>query len=209
VTNTGNTATGPLSVALSGIDASSFIISANNNIPRIKKIIESLCELCGERIDEYYAFPTAEQIVNAGLEKLATIGAGYRDRYIYEAAKLCLNSAHFDVFPHSRVHDTRRSVQTPNCDPIQAKLNDMSTDAARKELLKITGVGPKVADCILLFGLRRFDVFPSDVWVKRVLNDVYGVPPAEICKFAERKFGEYRGLAQQYLFYYYRENMKK
>jgi len=75
--------------------------------------------------------------------------------------------------------------------------------------LKIIGVGPKVADCVLLFGMSRFDVFPSDVWIKRILDEAYNVPPKEICEFAENKFGKYRGLAQQYLFYYYRDNMKK
>ena len=191
----------------------SFIISANNNIPRIKKIIESLCRICGDKIEfegqEYYTFPKAEAIVNAGLEKLSTIHAGYRDKYILGAAQFCLNSAHFDVFPPLRVHDTRRSVQTPNCDQIQTKLNDLPTNEARRELLKIIGVGPKVADCVLLFGMSRFDVFPSDVWIKRILDEAYNVPPKEICEFAENKFGKYRGLAQQYLFYYYRDNMKK
>jgi len=162
----------------------SFIISANNNIPRIKKIIESLCKLCGDSIDgsEYYTFPTAEQIVNAGLDKLSTIGAGYRDKYIHQTARMCMNLVQFDALP---------------------------TSEARKELLKLSGVGPKVADCILLFGLRRFDAFPADVWVKRLMDEAYNVPPTEIAKFAEQTFGEFRGLAQQYLFYYFRENLKK
>jgi len=162
----------------------SFIISANNNIPRIKKIIEGLCRLCGKQIEdsEYYTFPTAKQIVNIGLEKLGTIGAGYRDKYIFETAKMWLNG--------------------------NTKFNHLSTNEARKELLKLHGVGPKVADCILLFGLRRFDTFPSDVWVKRLMELAYNVPPNEINEFAESNFGEYRGLAQQYLFYYFRENMK-
>ena len=156
----------------------SFIISANNNIPRIKGIIE---RLCGENC----AFPTAESIVDMGLEKLSTIGAGYRDKYIYKTAKVILNG---DV-------DLDEIVKLP-------------TSEARKELLKLHGVGPKVADCILLFGMSRFDVFPSDVWIKRILNDTYNCPPNKICEFAEEKFGEYRGLAQQYLFYYFRDNLK-
>jgi len=163
----------------------SFIISANNNIPRIKGIIERICKLCGERIGntEYYTFPTAEQIVNAGLNQLSTIGAGYRDKYICETAKMWLNE--------------NNDLQT------------LSTDLARKKLLKFQGIGPKVADCILLFGLRRFDAFPTDVWVKRLMEEAYSVLPAKIAEFSEKTFGEYRGLAQQYLFYYFRDNLKK
>jgi len=166
----------------------SFIISANNNIPRIKKIIEALCKLCGEICVNlnYYAFPTAEQIVAVGADKLATIGAGYRDKYIFNAAKAVLDG----------------SINL-------AEIKKMPTDLARAELLKFPGVGPKVADCVLLFGLKRLDVFPTDVWVKRILDEAYNVPPTEIHQFAEEQFGEYRGLAQQYLFYYYRENGKK
>jgi len=85
----------------------------------------------------------------------------------------------------------------------------LTTDEARKELLRIPGVGPKVADCVLLFGLRRFDVFPADVWIQRILDEAYGVPSGEIAAFAEERFGEFRGLAQQYLFYYFREIGKK
>jgi len=162
----------------------SFIISANNNIPRIKGIIERLCMLCGERISgEYHTFPTAKQIVKVGLDKLGTIGAGYRDRYIYKTAKMWLD--------------------------LNTNFDDLLTAGARKELLKFPGVGPKVADCILLFGLRRFDTFPTDVWVKRLMNEAYDVDECDIAVFAEQNFGEYRGLAQQYLFYYFRDNYEK
>jgi len=189
----------------------SFIISANNNIPRIKGIIERLCKLCGEQIgeSEHYTFPTAEQIVNAGLDKLSTIGAGYRDKYIYETAKTCLHLVQFGIFPPLCTHDTQQSVQTSNRTQIQTYFEDLSTPDARRELLKFHGVGPKVADCILLFGLRRFDAFPTDVWVKRLMNEAYNVSPDEIASFAEQNFGELQGLAQQYLFYYFRENTKR
>jgi len=175
----------------------SFIISANNNIPRIKKIVESLCELCGDGV----AFPTAEMIVEAGLEKLGTIGAGYRARYIYGAAKMWLNWS-------------ANPVGAATCRPLSGDIAcgrqvAAPTSEIRKELLQIPGVGPKVADCVLLFGLRRFDVFPADVWIQRILDECYGVPSGEIAAFAESRFGEFRGLAQQYLFYYFRETGKK
>ncbi len=153
----------------------SFIISQNNNIPRIKKIIEALCALLGEASNGFYSFPTAEKIAAAGVEGLAPIKSGFRAKYIFDAA--------------SKVASGRLDLQ---------KIAKMPYDEAKAELLKIKGVGEKVANCVLLFGFNRLGAFPVDVWVKRVLEKYY--PP----EFDPTVFGEYAGIAQQYLFYYER-----
>ncbi len=153
----------------------SFIISANNNIPRIKKIIEALCELLGDRVNGSYSFPTPESIVSAGIEGLAPIKAGFRTKYIVDAAQ--------------KVASGEISLEyIQNCGYLEA-LN---------ELKKIKGVGDKVANCVLLFGFGYLNAFPVDVWVKRVINKYYGEG------FDPVSFGEYAGVAQQYLFYYER-----
>lgn len=163
----------------------SFIISANNNIPRIKKIIETMCELYGDKISDgdeiFYAFPTAERLAALSEEDLAPLRAGYRDKYILDAArKAASGEVDFDAIAH------------------------MSDLEAKKELMKIKGVGGKVADCIMLFSLGRFSVFPTDVWIKRILGEVYGVEDKNIQSFVAERFGSYAGYAQQYLYYYYR-----
>ena len=174
----------------------SFIISANNNIPRIKGIIERLSQKYGNEIEwngqKYYTFPTAEQLRNVTAEEYRKLGLGFRDIRLYETTKMILN----------KEVDLEKLRNNPN------------TQEIREELLKLSGVGPKVADCILLFSdLKRFDVFPIDVWVRRVMNDLYikeddetKVSKTKIEKLAEEKFGNLKGLAQQYLFYWRREN---
>ena len=164
----------------------SFIISQNNNIPRIKGIVEKLCEKYGKEIEKgYFAFPEKEVIANLEKEDLAFLKAGYRDSYIIDAArKLVNNELDMDVIKNAPIED------------------------ARKEISKIKGVGPKVADCILLFGASRYEVFPTDVWMKRVLTELYGfenLTPDKINAFAKEKFGNLAGFAQQYLFYSMRE----
>jgi len=172
----------------------SFIISANNNIPRIKGIIERISEKYGAEIEwngkKYYTFPTPEQLSQATVEDLRVLGTGFRDVRIYETTQKVL-------------------MGEVNLNEIVKK----DTITARDELLTLSGVGPKVADCILLFStLKRFDVFPIDVWVRRVMNELYiknedenKVSKKEIMKIAEQKFGTLQGLAQQYLFYWKRE----
>ena len=175
----------------------SFIISANNNIPRIKKIIERISKEYGTKIiyndKEYYLFPTPEQLSKATVEDLRGLGLGFRDKRIYNTTKLILDKS----------IDLEKITSMPN------------TDLMREELLKLDGVGPKVADCILLFALKRVDVFPIDVWVRRVMNDLYihnedeeKVNKKEIQKLAEDKFLGLSGIAQQYLFYWKRESGK-
>jgi len=173
----------------------SFIISANNNIPRIKGIIERLAKNYGDEIKyketTYYTFPTPEQLKNVSVKQYRELGVGFRDVRLYETTKKILE----------KQVDLVSLRQNPN------------TLEVREELLKLSGVGPKVADCILLFSdLKRFDVFPIDVWVRRVMNDLYIKEPDEnkvskkqIEKIARQKFGDLQGLAQQYLFYWRRE----
>ncbi len=174
----------------------SFIISANNNIPRIKGIIERLSQKYGNEIEwkgqKYYTFPSCEQLKDVTIQDYRNLGLGFRDIRLYETTQMVLN----------KEVDLEKLRNNPN------------TQEVRNELLKLSGVGPKVADCILLFSdLKRFDVFPIDVWVRRVMNDLYikevdetKVSKAKIEKLAEEKFGNLKGLAQQYLFYWRREN---
>ncbi len=155
----------------------SFIISQCNNIPRIRSIIEKMCSLFGEEIEGFgvkrYSFPSAERLADCELSELEPLRAGYRAKYILNAAKL-----------------VARGEVDLNA------IKSMPTEIARKELLKLEGVGNKVADCVLLFGMGKLDAFPIDVWMKRALNEFYdGKMP---------DFGAYSGIAQQYLFHYIR-----
>ena len=173
----------------------SFIISANNNIPRIKGIIERLSKKYGTKIlwkgKDYYSFPKPEQLKNVTVQEYRNLGLGFRDIRLYETTKMILENK----------IDLNKLHQNPN------------TLEVREELLKLSGVGPKVADCILLFStLKRFDVFPIDVWVRRVMNDLYiknddetKVSKKQIENIAKEKFGNLEGIAQQYLFYWRRE----
>ena len=173
----------------------SFIISANNNIPRIKGIIERLSKKYGDEIiwngKEYYAFPTAKSLKDVSVKEYRDLGLGFRDVRLYETVKMILEGK----------VDLEELENNPN------------TTKVREKLLTLSGVGPKVADCILLFSdLKRFEVFPIDVWVRRVMNDLYiknedetKVNKKEIEKLAQEKFGNLAGLAQQYLFYWRRE----
>lgn len=172
----------------------SFIISANNNIPRIKGIVERISKQYGREIKyngkSYYTFPTIEELSKASIEDLKKLGLGFRDKRIYETTKLFKEGIY-------------------NLDEIE-KMED--TNKIRDILLELPGVGPKVADCILLFGLNRFDVFPIDVWVRRVMNELYiknvdetKVKKEEIESLAKTKYADLAGIAQQYLFYWKRK----
>ena len=173
----------------------SFIISANNNIPRIKGIIERLSKAYGKEIEwkgkKYYTFPTPEELKDVTVKEYRDLGLGFRDVRLYETTKMILE----------RKLDLQELEKNPN------------TIEVRENLLTLSGVGPKVADCILLFSdLKRLEVFPIDVWVRRVMNDLYiqnedeaKVSKKQIEKIAKNKFGNLAGLAQQYLFYWRRE----
>lgn len=162
----------------------SFIISANNNIPRIKKIISKLCELYGDKTEfdgkTVFGFPSPERLAKLELDELAEIRAGFRDKYIHDAAKR-IASGEIDLKKIAAADDA----------------------VAKTELMKIKGVGSKVADCILLFSLGRYSVFPLDVWTKRILAEVYGAEEKTLSEFIPARFGKYAGIAQQYLYYFY------
>lgn len=173
----------------------SFIISANNNIPRIKGIIERMSAKYGQEIKfrgtSYYTFPTIDELSQASVKDLKDLGLGFRDRYVYETTK--------------KIKEGKINLENLKQEP---------TNEVRKQLLTLTGVGLKVADCIMLFStLKRFDVFPVDVWVRRVMNDLYihnedetKVNKKQIQEIARDKFGALEGIAQQYLFYWKRES---
>ena len=173
----------------------SYIISANNNIPRIKGIIERLSKTYGQEIEwngeKYYTFPTPEELKDVTVEDYRKLGTGFRDIRLYETVHMILD-------------------KKVNLEEMQ---NNSNTLEVREQLLTLSGVGPKVADCILLFStLKRFEVFPIDVWVRRVMNELYiknedetKVNKKALEKLAQEKFGNLAGIAQQYLFYWKRE----
>ena len=157
----------------------SFIISQNNNIKRIKGIIERLCENFGVDMGGYFSFPTAEKIASLTLDDLAVLRSGFRAKYILDAANKVTNNE-IDLY----------------------NLKNFTVDDARNELMKIKGVGPKVADCALLFSHRHIEAFPKDVWIKRAMEVLFGGElPKEAIPFA--------GIVQQYIFFYARETKLK
>lgn len=169
----------------------SFIISANNMIPRIRKSIEVISMrygkfICQDENRKYYSFPTVEELSKATVEELREFAkVGFRDK---------------------RIFDTVNMIKNENID--LDSFENLKTDNLREELLKFSGVGNKVADCIMLFSYKRGEVFPVDVWIKRVMEELFikeETPVKKISKEADRIFGKYAGYAQQYLFYYGRE----
>lgn len=155
----------------------SFIISQNNNIPRIKGIIENMSAEFGTKIDgtEKFAFPTAKALYEAGEDEIFRLKTGFRAKYIYDAAKKVSTGeiSLYDIF-------------------------SSTTEDALNTLMTIKGVGPKVASCVLLFAYHKYDAFPVDVWVKRILEKYYADGKSVHLS------GKYAGVAQQYLFYYER-----
>lgn len=174
----------------------SFIISANNNIPRIKKIIDNISKNYGREIiynnKLFYTFPTPYELKDATVEDYRKLGLGFRDIRIFETVHMVL--------------DKKVDLEELN--------KESDTNIIREKLLTLSGVGPKVADCILLFSdLKKIESFPIDVWVRRVINQLYihnedenKVSKKEIENIAKEKFGSLAGIAQQYLFYWKREN---
>lgn len=167
----------------------SFIISANNRIPMIKRAVENIAERFGEPVElegrRYHAFPTPTQLSEATEEELKACGCGFRAPYI--------------------VSTTKRIALGEIC--LRA-IKDLKTDEAQKELMGLSGIGPKVADCILLFSMEKHDAFPVDVWVKRVMQYFYLAPDVSLKRirdFGRSQFGELAGFAQEYLFYYARD----
>ena len=171
-------------------DGWEMLISANNRIPMIQRAINNLSERYGKFIGEYkgkkyYAFPTPEELSHVSVEDIRACQTGFRDKYIKSVVDYVTENKE-DVLSYRK----------------------LSTDECVKELIKFNGVGPKVADCIALFGMQKYDTFPVDVWVKRVMEEFYveeNLSLPKIRKFALDKWGDLAGFAQQYLFYYARE----
>ena len=163
----------------------SFIISANNNVKRISGIIEAVCERYGALLDGGFDFPTPRKLASLTEEELKSCGAGYRARYIIETSRMVADG--FDL----------------------EALAELPFEEARQELTKLSGVGQKVADCVALYGMGFTESFPADVWMKRVLCGMYGYRgknDKDMRGFVDNKFGEYAGIAQQYLFHYARNH---
>lgn len=164
----------------------SFVISQNNNIKRIQQIIERLCELSSSNTKPKH-FPTIEELSAAPLSFYSSLGAGYRDKFLKEVSTTLKNT---DL----------------------NKISQLETEKIYEFLLSLKGVGPKVASCILLFGFSRNEKFPVDTWVEQVYYNHFSKQKRtrpEIQKYFENEFGEFSGLAQQYLFYYERSNQPK
>ncbi len=165
----------------------SFILSQNNNIVRIKKCVESLCAAHGKPVGTYrgrmrYAFPSPEALAGLGPGELDTCRLGYRANYIAETAKQI-------------AADGGKALES---------LGGASAEAAYGYLLALSGVGPKVAHCVMLFSMGKYASFPLDVWIKRVMSQIYQIGEGDLKamrEFAAGHFGEYGGIAQQYLFY--------
>lgn len=161
----------------------SFIISQNNNVPRIKGIIHRLCREFGRPVEapegEWYAFPEPDVLASLKEEDLAPLRSGWRSGYILDAAQ--------------KVASGEIALETIAALPLEE---------ARKELQKIRGVGPKVAECVLLFGMGRLEAFPMDVWMKRAMKVLFpGKTPED--------FGPYAGVAQQVIFHFCRQHPQK
>ncbi|WP_293981225.1 DNA-3-methyladenine glycosylase [uncultured Clostridium sp.] len=187
----------------------SFIISARNSIPSIMKTINKISAKWGREIEYkgkvYYAFPTIEQIRDASLEEIQETGASFRSKYIVDTI--------------SNVYNSYKAKKEGNQEQIEELrkydldyIKSLSDDECHTALQEFKGVGAKVADCIMLFSMEKYSAFPVDVWVKRAMIYFYGAEDASLNKiriFARDKFKELSGFAQQYLFYYARENKIK
>lgn len=170
----------------------SYIISANNNIPRISKSVNEISKRYGKEIEfegqRYYLFPTPDELKDVTIDEFRECGVGFRDKYIYKTVEK-INNKEIDL----------------------EQMQKLDTEKLKAALLSLMGVGPKVADCILLFSCARQEVFPIDVWVQRIMRRLYynneEVSKNEILRYARENFGENAGIIQQHLFYNARENM--
>lgn len=165
----------------------SFIISANNNISRIKKSIEWLCFRFGKNMGDYYAFPTLDELKRVSVLDFKQAGLGYRAEYMYDTVQRLTNKDIDD-------------------------LKSMETKSQFEFLLSLKGIGEKVANCIMLFGLGVKNVFPVDTWINKVYNNIYNKEETNRAKITKELTDRYKGLsgyAQQYFFYYFRDNKIK
>lgn len=168
----------------------SFIISANNRIPMIKKAINNISKAWGEEIiykgESYYTFPKLEKLKDATIEELEECRTGFRAKYIKDTVE--------------KIYSGEKNLDY---------IKGLSDDECHEAMKEFNGIGPKVSDCIILFSMQKYSAFPVDVWVKRAMQHFYVAPDVslpKIRKFGRGKFGDLSGFAQQYLFYYAREN---
>ncbi|GAA0127009.1 DNA-3-methyladenine glycosylase [Clostridium sp. CTA-19] len=168
----------------------SFIVSANNRIPMIKRAINNISKEYGNELEykgeKYYSFPSVDRLIEASQEDIEKMGVGFRAKYIVDSIDKVYNNVY-------------------NLEEIKS----MDDDGCHEGLKQFNGVGPKVADCIMLFSMQKYSSFPVDVWVKRAMQHFYVAPDVSLPKirmFARDKFGNLAGFAQQYLFFYAREN---
>jgi len=178
----------------------SFIISANNRIPMIKKAINKISEKWGKKLEyngeTYYAFPTLDVLHNVTEQELESCGTGFRAKYLKDTIDKIYNSRDKNLEQYDEKFDVKL-------------IENLDDDMCHKKLQNFMGVGPKVADCIMLFSMGKYSAFPVDVWVKRAMQHFYLAPDVSLKKirdFGRDKFKDLSGFAQQYLFYYAREN---
>ncbi|MGQ9629916.1 MAG: DNA-3-methyladenine glycosylase family protein [bacterium] len=169
----------------------SFIISANNYIPRIKSTISKLSKTLGEHIARgYHAFPKPYAIAGSNVETLERCGMGFRAKYVWEASRR-IASGDFDL----------------------EGIGAMPYAEAKERLMELKGVGEKISNCVLLYSMRKYEAFPVDVWIKQVVQDLYfdgaDVPMKAISNFASERFGEFAGYAQLYLYHWARMEYRK
>ncbi len=182
----------------------SFIISARNSIPSIMKTIKKISERWGDKIEykgnTYYAFPTPNQLKDVTLEEIKETGASFRSKYIVDTISKV--NAVIEAKSNGTLDEELKQFDLDY-------IKSLPVDECHKALQNFMGVGAKVADCIMLFSMGKHSAFPVDVWIKRAMIHFYLAPDVSLNKirvFGREKFGELAGLAQQYLFYYAREN---
>ena len=167
----------------------SFIISQRSSIPKIKSSVKKLCEKYGKKITidgkTYHSFPSCKDLVSVTEDDFRDLGVGYRAPYLVRCVEdVCLGKIS------------------------EEELMSLPTEKAREKLISLYGVGDKVCDCVMLFALKKYDLFPSDVWIKRVMCENFGSEEKTAKTDGEKLFGPLSGFAQQYLFYY-RRNMEE
>jgi N-glycosylase/DNA lyase len=183
----------------------SFIISANNRIPMIKRAIENMSKRWGEPLQykgrTFYSFPKVEVLYEISMEELEACGMGFRNKYIADTVAKIYECKH---------KANSLELENSECNKYDLdRIKSLDDDNCHNEMQNFNGIGPKVADCIMLFSMQKYSAFPVDVWVKRAMQHFYLAPDVSLKKirdFGRNKFGELSGFAQQYLFYYAREN---
>ncbi len=191
----------------------SFILSSNNLIPKIKEGIRKISMMYGKEIsydgEVHYAFPTPQELSLATEEELRELGVGYRAKYIYSTVQ---------AVRRAELLKEDEKIRELTEEEKEDVLDDLKSIAAlphaqcHKELQRYTGVGAKVADCVMLFSMKKEEAFPVDVWVKKAMIHFYGAEGNNLTKiraFGQKQFGNLAGIAQQYLFYHARENKIK